>query len=68
MAQRVKEVAVAFTRRYRQVEKTCPVCGGTFTGSPLRIYCNDRCAKRAGWQRHGEQYNATRKAKRSENG
>jgi hypothetical protein len=61
-----KEVRVSFTRRYRQVEKECPVCGARFTGSPLRIYCSSQCSKRAGWERHGEQYNANRRAKRKE--
>jgi hypothetical protein len=61
-----KEVPVAFTRRYRQVEKACSVCGTSFVGSPLRVYCSDRCAKRAGWERNREKYNATRKAKRGQ--
>jgi hypothetical protein len=62
----IKEVPVAFTRRYQQVEKACPVCSTSFVGSPLRVYCSDRCAKRAGWQRNGDKYNATRKAKREQ--
>jgi hypothetical protein len=62
----VKAVEVTMTRKYRQVNKVCPVCETPFTGSPLRIYCSRKCALRRGWERHGAEYAASRKAKREQ--
>lgn len=68
LMQPTKDVEVRITRRYRQVEKVCPVCGEGFIGSPLRTYCSDRCSKRAGWERNSEKYNANRRAARKNSG
>jgi endogenous inhibitor of DNA gyrase (YacG/DUF329 family) len=64
----IKEVPVAFVRRYKLVAKQCPVCGSEFEGSPLRVYCTTRCAKIANWRRHNAEYNANRAQRRREHG
>lgn len=59
----VKEVQVTMTRRIPQVEHVCPVCGTTFFGARLAVYCGVACRKKAAWQKHGKKYNANRKKK-----
>jgi hypothetical protein len=62
----VKETPVSFTRRTPLVEHVCPVCGNTFQGSKLAVYCSTVCQKKAAWQRNGAKYVALRKAKKGE--
>ena len=62
-ATEVKQVSVAFVRRYTLAEHTCPVCGTVFRAPRLRVYCGDVCKQRAAWERHGAEFNERRKAR-----
>ena len=64
---KVETVAVStFTRRIRQVEKTCPVCGKTFWGRTNQTYCDDPplvCKNKAAYERNAEKRRAERREK-----
>ena len=55
---KVETVKVStFTRKIRQVEKTCPVCGKTFWGWTNQTYCDDPplvCKNKAAYLRNAE--------------
>lgn len=55
------EVQVSFVRHYSQAEHTCPVCGTTFVGPRLRVYCTNKCRKKAAWLRSGPTLNEKRR-------
>lgn len=54
---REREMEITVTRRIKLLEKVCPVCGKTFWGPKLRVYCTGRggvCANRANYRKHAE--------------
>lgn len=55
MKERKMEITV--TRQVTLREKVCPVCGKTFWGPKVRVYCSGRggpCANRANYLKHEE--------------
>ena len=49
-----RERVIIVQRHERLVDKTCPVCGRTFTGLTRQRYCSQSCASRAAYLRHAE--------------
>lgn len=45
------EIARALAAKRRQVERTCPVCGATYTGVKTKRFCSNRCAQHAAYLR-----------------
>lgn len=61
--ERVVEQAVNFTRKVRQVEKRCPICGETFWGAATRVYDKRACRNKAFYQQHAEDRREERRKK-----
>ena len=59
----MKEIPVSFVRRMQLVEKSCAVCGRTFTGTKKSVYCSQICKNRANYERHAHAYRQARMAK-----
>jgi hypothetical protein len=63
-AQTEKTVEVSpYQRTYTLTEKTCPVCGKTFTGQRRAVYDTGACRQKANYARHGENYRAQKQEK-----
>lgn len=61
---RERTMEITVTRHLRLEEKVCPMCGKTFWGPKVRVYCTGRggaCANRANYLKHAEQRRAERK-------
>jgi hypothetical protein len=46
------DIARQLAARRKPKQVICPVCGTPAVGLGRRMYCSDRCGKRAWWRRH----------------
>jgi predicted nucleic acid-binding Zn ribbon protein len=46
------EIARQLAARRKVKQVICPICGTAAVGVGRRLYCSERCAKRAWWRRH----------------
>ena len=66
MGVRERDKIETFTRKIKEVEKNCPVCGKTFWGRKSQTYCDDPplvCKNKAAYDRHAEKRQAERREK-----
>ena len=56
----VKKVTITYTREVNLVDKTCVVCGNTFTGVKKSKYCSNACKQRANYEKNGAAYRQAR--------
>lgn len=59
--EKTKTIRVSFTRKIRLEEKTCPICGTTFTGAKIKKYCSRACQNKANYDRHVDEYREMRR-------
>ena len=59
----VKEVPVAFVRRFKLTAKVCPVCGEKFMGTKVAVYDKLACRQKANYARHREEYSSSNREK-----
>lgn len=60
----VKTIEVStYQRSYTLTEKSCPVCGLKFTGTPKARYDTNACRQKANYNRHATNYREAQREK-----